>query len=340
MTDSPIWPAAHSQVIKGLAKRTISKVYHGLGTTITLTAFGSASPRDLDDAHALIEHYEDILTVNREYSEIMAVNNAAGQHPVQVSAASYRLTKKAIEVSLENSGFDALIGPVVKLWHIGFDDAHVPSQAEIDERLKLIDPRDVELNDDDLTIFLKKSGMELDLGAIAKGYIADRVRDLWRSRDIRAGIIDLGGNILMHGTPPQHRDNLWRIGVQDPSAKRGQSILAVAVPECSAVTSGVYERHLQQNGHDYHHIIDPQTGKPRQTQLAGVTVFSGKSITGEIETGRLFFAGQPIKNWVKDHPDVMGAVFVEKNKHVQVVGLQPSLVRVLDPSYQVEFIDD
>lgn len=337
---TPLWSNDHPQIISNLAQHTISKSYYGLGTNIVLTAFGSAEQRDLDDAYALIARYEDILTVNRDHSELMAVNQAAGQHPVQVSHASYHLAKKAIAISLEDNGFDALIGPLVKLWHIGFDDAHVPSEAEIQERLKLIDPRDVELNDHDMTIFLKKPGMEIDLGAIAKGYIADRIRDLWRSRDIRAGIIDLGGNILMHGTAPKHQDGLWRIGVQDPSAKRGQSILVAALPECSAVTSGIYERHLEENGQDYHHIIDPATGHPRKTALAGVTVFSGQSITGEIETGRLFFAGQPLPNWINDHPDVMGAVFVDQAHHVQVVGLKPDQVRIIDHSYDVQFIND
>ena len=263
---TPLWSNDHPQIISNLAQHTISKSYYGLGTNIVLTAFGSAEQRDLDDAYALIARYEDILTVNRDHSELMAVNQAAGQHPVQVSHASYHLAKKAIAISLEDNGFDALIGPLVKLWHIGFDDAHVPSEEEIQERLKLIDPHDVELNDRDMTIFLKKPGMEIDLGAIAKGYIADRIRDLWRSRDLRAGIIDLGGNILMHGTAPKHQDGLWRIGVQDPSAKRGQSILVATLPECSAVTSGIYERHLEENGQDYHHIIDPATGHPRKTE--------------------------------------------------------------------------
>lgn len=337
---TPLWSNDHPQIISNLAQHAISKSYHGLGTNIILTVFGSAEQRDLDDAYALIARYEDILTVNRDHSELIAVNQAAGKHPVQVSYASYHLAKKAIEISLEDNGFDALIGPLVKLWHIGFDDAHVPSEKAIQERLKLIDPRDVELNDHDMTIFLKKPGMEIDLGAIAKGYIADRIRDLWRSRDIRAGIIDLGGNILMHGTAPRHQDGLWRIGVQDPSAKRGQSILVAALPECSAVTSGIYERHLEENGQDYHHIIDPATGHPRKTQLAGVTVFSGLSITGEIETGRLFFAGQPIPNWVKDHPDVMGAVFVDQNRHVKIVGLNQDQIRILDHSYDIKFVAD
>ncbi|MDO4455458.1 MAG: FAD:protein FMN transferase [Ligilactobacillus agilis] len=325
------------EITANLAQQTITKNYRGLGTQITLTAFGTANEKDLDDANELIKHYEDIFTVNREHSEIMDINQAAGQHPVQVSNASYQLVKKAIEVSRENNGFDALIGPLVKLWHIGFSDAKVPTDEEIKARLALIDPKDVALNDNDCSVYLKKPGMEIDLGAIAKGYIADRIRDLWRAKDLRAGIINLGGNILLHGTAPQHPDGLWRIGVQDPSAKRGQSILVVTVPECSAVTSGIYERHLKQANHDYHHIIDPQTGYPHENDLAGVTVFTQTSISGEIETERLFFAGEPQPNWLADHPDALGAVFVDRFHHVKVIGFTPEHIRILDSSYQIEF---
>lgn len=93
---TPLWSNDHPQIISNLAQHTISKSYYGLGTTIVLTAFGSAEQRDLDDAYALIARYEDILTVNRDHSELMAVNQAAGQHPVQVSHASYHLAKKPL----------------------------------------------------------------------------------------------------------------------------------------------------------------------------------------------------------------------------------------------------
>lgn len=96
---------------------------------------------------------------------------------MQVSSSVYGLIKLAVETSRENFGFNALIGPLVKLWSIGFQDARVPSDAEIQEKMKLIDPWMVELNDDDHTVFLKQEGMELDLGGIAKGWTADRIRD-------------------------------------------------------------------------------------------------------------------------------------------------------------------
>lgn len=106
----------------------------------------------------------------------MDVNDAAGIKPVAVSDSTYQLTKLAIKTSQENFGFNALIGPLVKLWKIGFSGANVPPKEAIASQLSLIDPTQVELDDDKFTIFLKQAGMQLDLGAIAKGYIADRIK--------------------------------------------------------------------------------------------------------------------------------------------------------------------
>ncbi|EHL96874.1 ApbE family protein [Lentilactobacillus parafarraginis F0439] len=301
--------------------------------------FGDAKASQLDASNRLVAYYENLLTVNREGSEVMAVNDAAGDHAVSVSDATYSLTKRAIQLSRQNFGFNATIGPLVKLWKIGFTDAHVPTDSQIHDRLALIDPLQADFNDADLSIFLKRAGMELDLGGIAKGYIADRIADYWRAYGKRAGMIDLGGNLLLVGDSPAHPDGKWRVGIQAPSSERGKAILSVKIGPCSAVTSGIYERHLEAGGKSYHHILDPQTGYPRQNNLAGVTIFSKASIDGEIETARLFFAGQPVPGWAADRPDLYGAVFVTKDKRVTVVGLKDANVTVLDPSYQVTYTD-
>lgn len=304
-----------------------------------MTLFGDAKASQLDASNRLVAYYENLLTVNREGSEVMAVNDAAGDHAVSVSDATYSLTKRAIQLSRQNFGFNATIGPLVKLWKIGFTDAHVPTDSQIHDRLALIDPLQADFNDADLSIFLKRAGMELDLGGIAKGYIADRIADYWRAYGKRAGMIDLGGNLLLVGDSPAHPDGKWRVGIQAPSSERGKAILSVKIGPCSAVTSGIYERHLEAGGKSYHHILDPQTGYPRQNNLAGVTIFSKASIDGEIETARLFFAGQPVPGWAADRPDLYGAVFVTKDKRVTVVGLKDANVTVLDPSYQVTYTD-
>ena len=303
-------------MIKNLALEQQVGQHHALGTSITLQIFGARDKNIINDSFNLIDHYEDLLTVNRDESEVMDVNHAAGKHPVQVSSGTYDLIKLAVEESRKNFGFNALIGPVVKLWAIGFKDAHVPTDDQIKERMKLIDPFSVDLNDVNQTVFLKKSGMELDLGGIAKGWIADRIKDYWMAYGVHAGIINLGGNILLVGDSPKRASGQWSVGVQDPKEPRGNNIASVMVPQCSAVTSGTYERYLEVDGHKYHHLIDPRTGYPVETNLAGVTTFTKYSVEAEIECKRLFFAGKPVAGW-HDNPDRIGAVFVYNDEHVE-----------------------
>lgn len=301
-----------------LTKRV--KVGYGLGTTITLTTFGELNDVAIDAAMTLVAEYEDRLTVNRKVSEVMSVNHAAGDHAVAVSPATYQLVKRAVLASRENFGFNALIGPLVKLWAIGFKDAHVPAESDIEARKQLIDPLQVELDDEQLSVKLLQPGMELDLGGIAKGEIADRIADLWRAYGVASGIIDLGGNLVFVGRSPRRLDGQWVIGVQDPQAERHDEVGRTILPACSAVTSGIYERFLIVDGKQYHHLLDSRTGHPLQTKLAGVTVFAEQSVVAETEAKRLFFAGEPIPDWEKQ-PGIFGAVFVYQDGRVVPVGV-------------------
>lgn len=308
-------------MIENYASTSISKVGRGLGTVITLQIYGDQNEKILDQSFDLIAGYEDRLTVNRDHSEVMDINHAAGLHPVQVSASTYNLIKLAVYESKQNYGFNALIGPVVKLWHIGFKGAHVPTDAQIKAKMGLTNPDDVVLDDANQTVFLTKKGMELDLGGIAKGYIADRIRDLWRAYDVRAGIINLGGNVLFVNSSPKRASGEWILGVQDPKKKRGDNLTTATVHECSAVTSGTYERFLEINGKKYHHIIDLKTGYPVQTHVAGVTLFTRDSVQAEIECKRLFFAGGSIPGWKNDKAGRYGAIFVYDDDSIERIGV-------------------
>lgn len=295
-----------------------SMVHRALGTKIVLTIYGDKYFPLLSQSMELIDGYEDRLTVNRPVSEVMAVNQAAGKMPKMVSTSTYDLIKLAVHYSRANFGFNALIGPLVKLWKIGFAGANVPSDAAIKNRLQLTDPYQVLLDDENRTVFLEQAGMELDLGGIAKGYIADRLRDFWLAHGVPAGIINLGGNLLFVGRSPRRADGQWLIGVQDPQLQRGHDLEVVRRPACSAVTSGIYERFLVKNGKRYHHLLDPRTGYPLETDLSSVTVFTDQSVLGEVEAKRLFFNGGPIAGWA-DQPGRHGAVFVHNDERVENV---------------------
>lgn len=293
--------------------------HHALGTRIALTIYGNQYFGLLKKSMDLIDRFEDQLTVNRDQSEVMSVNHGAGKTPKMVSQTTYDLIKLAVKYSRENFGFNALIGPLVKLWKIGFKGANVPSEQAIKARLRLIDPYKVLLDDDARTVYLEEAGMELDLGGIAKGYIADRIKDLWEENSVPAGIIDLGGNLLFVGNSPRRDDGQWIIGVQDPQLHRGENLATVREPTCSAVTSGIYERFLIKNGHRYHHLLDPRTGYPLETDLSSVTVFTDQSVMGEIEAKRLFFNGGPLADWEK-RPGNRGAIFIHNDESMVNVG--------------------
>ena len=230
-----------------------------MGATINLQTYGTQSNDIIDQSVKLINHYKKLLTVNRNQSELMSINHAAGKKKIQVSSGTYSLVKLVFNISKENFGFNALIGP-----------------------------NDIVLNDLDQTVFLTKEGMELDLGGIAKGWIADRVRDLWHSYGIKAGVIDLGGNILFVGNSPEINNGTWIVDIQNPFKKFGNSIATLMTPESSVVTSGTYERYLMVDDCKYHHIIDPNTDYPVKTNLLSVTTFTKNLVQAEIECKRLF----------------------------------------------------
>ena len=151
-------------IIKYISTDQVMAQHKAMGTHISLQIYGAREDPEkiLDQTKVLIDHFEDLLTVNRKpdhprygLSEVTRVNDQAGKEAVQVSSSVYGLIKLAVETSRENFGFNALIGPLVKLWSIGFQDARVPSDAEIQEKMKLIDPWMVELNDDDHTVFFE-----------------------------------------------------------------------------------------------------------------------------------------------------------------------------------------
>ncbi|KRO00416.1 FAD:protein FMN transferase [Companilactobacillus kimchiensis] len=280
----------------------INKNYYALGTVINLTVAEPATKDDLDVGYQLIQNFEDKLTVNRTESEVMSINHNAGIKAVKVPEDTYGLIKTAVKVSRKNLGFNVAIGPLVKLWKIGFKGANKPSDADIKQRLKLIDPDRIELNDELQTVFLLDQGMEIDLGGIAKGYIADQIKQLWLKRGVETGIIDLGGNVLLVG-PSLHTDQMWNVGVQNPIKPRDVSLGMVHISAKSIGTSGIYERKLILDGHEYHHMFDSKTGYPIKNNLASVTIISDKSIDGEIwstigfyqgiEKGRALIEAQP-----------------------------------------------
>lgn len=280
----------------------------------------------------LIKQYEDLLTVNRAPSQVMDINHAAGKHPVSVSRPVYELIRVAKAASLlENSAFNLAIGPLVKRWKIGFQGDSVPPADEIAGLLAIIDPAEVVLDDAASSVFLTQPGMEIDLGAIAKGYIADRVRDYLRKEGETLGLINLGGNIQTLGAP----EGGWSLGIKTPFGGPEELIGTLNVENKSVVTSGTYERFFERDGKRYHHILNPRTGYPLDNELDSVTIISTNSIDGDIWTTLIY--GMGVEKGcaaLRARPDIE-AVFVTKSKEVVVSSMQHFRFTLLDNRYRL-----
>ncbi|MGT2907898.1 FAD:protein FMN transferase [Streptococcus dentiloxodontae] len=260
-----------------------------MGTTIDTSIYHDNPEPILDEAEHLLRLYEHRFSANDASSELMRINHAAGQHAVTVSPDLYELIKIGKKHSMaKKSRLNIAIGPLIQTWRVGFKDAKLPSPEEIQSLLQIIDPADILLNDSECSVFLAKKDMKIDLGALAKGYIADRIVDFLKSVGTTSGLINLGGNVLTFGPALHNPDQRWRIGIQDPQKPRGYNLTILSIFNQSVVTSGIYERTFTYNGKTYHHIFDSLTGYPVDCQTASLTIVSDLSLDGEIWTTRLF----------------------------------------------------
>lgn len=268
-----------------------SRIIHLMGTIIETRIWHHDAESILDQVEQLLYLYKDRFSANDLTSELMEVNLNAGVQAVPVAADLYELIAFGKEHSLAKGSFlNIAIGPLVQSWRIGFPDARIPSHDSIAKKLELIDPQDIVLNDADQTVYLRKVGMAIDLGALAKGYVADKIVEFLKAMGVTSGLLNLGGNVRTVGEPSHHSDGYWRIGIQDPHNKRGKNALVLKISEGSVVTSGVYERTLTIKDKVYHHIFNTETGYPMETQIASLSIISKKSLDGEVWTTRLFGA--------------------------------------------------
>ncbi|RKD21568.1 thiamine biosynthesis lipoprotein [Caminicella sporogenes DSM 14501] len=289
-----------------------------LGTVVTIKLYDNKNTENiLDLAFDKIKEIEKKMTINAENSEVIKINSFAGKNFVKVSNDTFYVIKKGKSYSQLSKGrFDISIGPIVKLWNIGTENARVPSQSEINSKLDLVNYNDIILDESKKSIMLKKEGMILDLGGIAKGYAADTIVEILKKHNIKSAIIDLGGNIFAYGNKPD--GSKWNIAIQNPFSSRGNYIGIVSVKNKAVVTSGIYERFLEKNGKRYHHILDPKTGYPVENNLASVSIIADKSIDADSLSTSAFALGLEKGLDFIEHIKNTEAIFVTKNSKIYI----------------------
>lgn len=291
------------------------KQFYVLGTIIQLIVHGDNAEKAIDESIVKLNEIDDKMSVFKDSSEVSIINSKAGISPCVVSEDTYFVIKKAVAYSkLSYGAFDPTIRPVVSLWGINTEHARIPKAHEIKSDMRFIDYKDIISNDKKKSIKLRNEYQSLDLGAIAKGFAADEVKNILVENNIKNAIIDLGGNIYALGNNPD--GTLWNIGIQDPIKERGEYVGIVRVQNKSVVTSGNYERYFMKEGKRYHHIINPMTGAPSENGIISATVISEYSIDGDALTTCVYVMG--IEKGLKLIESIKGveAIFITLDKKV------------------------
>lgn len=258
-------------------KEPISKSGFYFDTVIKITAYDSAYESLLEDCLALADTYEKYFSATLPDSDIAKINQAKGT-PVEVHDETIELLEYGLYYSrLSEGGFDITIGALSSLWNFGKNEGEIPSDAEILQAMDTIDYHNVVI--DGNTVALKNPDSQIDLGAIAKGYIADKMKEYLHAKGMTEGIINLGGNVLCIG--PKTDGSPYTIGIQKPFDETGTPIAAVEVTNQTVVSSGIYERYFTVNDKLYHHILNPKTGYPYENELYGLTIICNQSVDGD-----------------------------------------------------------
>lgn len=265
-----------------------TKIIYLMGTKISLYIKGVGAEKLAEKACEMLIHYEEVFSANSDNSQLAMLKKTASLAPQEVDAELYELIKIGKKHSLcENTYLNIAIGPLIKLWRIGFKDAHVPEKDAIAPVLELLKPENIQLDDKKKTVYFLKKGIEIDLGAIAKGYFADKVMELFKENGAVSAMVDMGGNVLVFGESPSE-DGDWNVGIQNPFLPRGNAVALVKIKDQSVVTSGIYERVFEKDGSKYHHIFDSKTGYPIESNIASLTIIADRSLDCDIYTTKLF----------------------------------------------------
>lgn len=258
----------------------LSKSDFCLDTTCQISIYDNIDETEGEEilkiAFAQIRDYENILSKTISDSDIAKINASGGQW-TKVYDETVEVIKVANTVSYESGGvFDITIGGVTDLWDFKSENPQIPDDSDIRQALQHVDYTQVTA--DRGKILLSDTEARIDLGGVAKGYIADKICEFLEEQGISRAIVNLGGNVAVIGEKDE--DVPWTVGIERPFTDRTELVGTVKVSDATVVTSGIYERNFEKDGRIYHHILDPKTGYPAETDLDAVTIIAAKGNSG------------------------------------------------------------
>lgn len=281
-------------------------------TVIMVDLFGSEAKDAAQKCMELAALYDGLLNKNTETSDIYVINHAGGK-TVNVNEKTAEILGDALSFAKETNGrFDPTIGALTDIWDFKSDDPAVPSDAEISDALSHVNYENVILDGTNVT--LKDDKAMLDLGGIAKGYIADVLKEEIKNYDVDYGFINLGGNVLTINSKPGNKP--FKIGIKDPDPFSDGSITTVEVIDKSVVTSGSYERFFIKDDVLYHHILDTKTGCPVRNNLLSVSIIGEKSTICDALSTILFIKGIDEGTKYLDNYPGYEAIFITDTREI------------------------
>ena len=285
----------------------------------------------IDQAFAGIREYENMLSRTVEGSDVYRINHADGKS-TEVSAETLDVIHTGLLMAeLSGGKFDITVGALTDLWKFTSDNPSVPEDQEIRKALETVGYENITMKGNE--VGLSDSETRIDLGGVAKGYIADKTGEYMEAQGVTKAIINLGGNITAIGE--KEEDTPWTIGIERPYSDRSEIVGSIKVSDKTVVTSGIYERQFVEDGVRYHHVLDPQTGYPAETDLEAVTITAVKGNSGfcdSLSTACLILGKEKAHRLVlklqDEYPQMeIEAAFIDKNDNIaQTDGMNLELV--------------
>lgn len=289
-----------------------------MGTIVGISVVAADKDRAdaaIKAAYAELERLEKMMSVQMPSSVVSEINRSAGIKPVKVPPEVLEVLVKAQEIYRQSKGlFAVTVGPLVNLWGVEVKGHYVPSSSELSSVLALCNFDDLEIDSGRETVFLKKTGMAIDLGGIAKGYAADRAIDVLKTNGVSRAIVAVAGDIRALGSRPDGTP--WRIGVQHPR-KNDALLTTLDLSDRAVSTAGDYERFFIKDNIRYHHILNPKTGLPA-SECRSATVIAPRGLIADPLSTTLFLLGPADGMALIESMNDIDAIIVDKNGQVTV----------------------
>lgn len=304
----------------------VSATFQAMDTFMNIKIYGSE-----DSAKAVRKQIENLdlkLSPTIRRGDILRVNRRGKS---TVDEATAEVVKQSLELCRETDGaLDITVYPLTKAWGFINGRYSVPDQSELDELLKTVDYRNVSVNGAEISI---KNKSQLDLGAVAKGFAADKAAALLKEQNVSSALLNLGGTVAAVGSKPDGSD--WKIGVADP-LKASDYVGYLYCKDKYVATSGNYERYFEKDGKRYSHLLDPKTGKPAENRLNSVTVICDSGIKSDCLSTALYVMGpDKAKEYQKKHKYFEFVMLTADKKALVSSGIKDSF-KLTDKSYEIE----